>query len=158
MTTARSILVSDPQAGPPHGILGPGLDLARLMCEAARNHAASLGVSVSVAVVDGGAHLVAFDRMNAAEIAGPHLAVAKAATAVAHRAPTGELTLEAAPAGGLAGLGSSGGGRYIVFAGGQPLQSADGRVVGGVGVSGASADQDLECAKAAAAVWPASLS
>lgn len=146
--------MADPDEGLPHGVLGPGLDLARLMCEAARQHAASLGVAVSVAVVDGGAHLVTFDRMDAAEIAGPHLAVAKATTAVAHRAPTGELALEAAPAGGLAGLGSSGGGRYIVFAGGLPLRSADGRVVGGVGVSGASVDQDLECAKVAAAVWP----
>jgi uncharacterized protein GlcG (DUF336 family) len=146
--------VSEPVNGLPHGITGPGLGLARRMCEAACQHATSLGVAVSVAVVDAGGHLVSFDRMDTAEIAGPHLAVDKAATAVAHRCPSGDLAAEALPTGTLAGLGSSGGGRYVVFAGGLPLWSPDGRVVGGVGVSGASADQDLDCATAAAALWP----
>lgn len=146
--------MSEPVDGLPHGVTGPGLGLARRMCEAARQHAASLGVAVSVAVVDAGGHLLSFDRMDTAEIAGPHLAVDKAATAVAHRCPSGDLAEEALPTGTLASLGSSGGGRYVVFAGGLPLWSPDGRVVGGVGVSGASADQDLDCAAAAAALWP----
>jgi uncharacterized protein GlcG (DUF336 family) len=124
------------------------------MCEAATGHAASIGVMVSVAVVDAGGHLVSFDRMDLAEVAGPHLATAKASTAVAHRCPTGDLARDADPTGSLAGLASSGGGRYVVFPGGLPLWSPEGRVVAGVGVSGASADQDLACAQAAADLWP----
>jgi uncharacterized protein GlcG (DUF336 family) len=141
-------------AGPPTGVTGPGLELARRMCEAARTRAEALGAVVSVAVVDAGGHPVAFERMDRAEIAGPRLAVDKAFTAVAHRCPTGELAAEAAPGGSLAGLAANGGGRYITFAGGLPLWSPDGRVVGGVGVSGASAEQDLECAGQAARLWP----
>jgi uncharacterized protein GlcG (DUF336 family) len=136
------------------GVTGPSLDLAQRMCGAAIAHAERLGVAVSVAVVDAGGHLVSFDRMDRAEIAGPHLALAKAATAVAHRCPSGELAAESAPGASLAGLASSGGGRYVVFAGGLPLWSPDGRVVGGVGVSGANAEEDLACAHAAAALWP----
>ncbi|MEO5982309.1 MAG: heme-binding protein [Pedococcus sp.] len=146
--------MSEPVDNLPHGVTGPGLGLAQLMCDAALRHATTLGVAVSVAVVDAGGHLVSFDRMDAAEIAGPHLAVAKAATAVAHRCASGDLAEESLPTGSLASLGSSGGGRYVVFAGGLPLWSPDGRVVAGVGVSGASADQDLDCASAAAALWP----
>lgn len=138
----------------PYGVTGPSLEVARRMCQAAIDHAASLGVVVSVAVVDAGGHLVSFDRMDKAEIAGPHLAVAKAATAVAHRCPSGDLALDSAPGASLAGLQASGGGRYVVFAGGLPLWAPDGRVVAGVGVSGASAVEDLACAEAAAAQWP----
>lgn len=140
--------------GLPQGVTGPSLELAQRMCQAAIRHAGRLGVAVSVAVVDAGGHLVSFDRMDKAEIAGPHLAVAKAATAVAHRCPSGELAPEAGPGAPLAGLAASGGGRYVVFAGGLPLWSPDGRVVAGVGVSGARADEDLACAEAAAALWP----
>jgi uncharacterized protein GlcG (DUF336 family) len=124
------------------------------MCEAARTRAEALGVSVSVAVVDAGGHLVAFERMDKAEIAGPQLAVDKAFTAVAHRCPSGDLAIDAAPQGSLAGLASNGGGRYVTFPGGLPLWSPDGRVVGGVGVSGATAEQDLTCAGEAARLWP----
>ena len=124
------------------------------MCAAALEHAGELGVAVSVAVVDAGGHLVAFERMDTAEIAGPHLAVAKAATAVAHRCPSGELADLARDGGELAGMAASGAGRYVVFAGGVPLWAPDGRVVGGIGVSGASADQDLTCAERGAASWP----
>lgn len=138
----------------PTGVTGPGLDLARRMCAAARAHAQDLGLSVSVAVVDAGGHLVAFERMDRAEIAGPRLAVDKAFTAVAHRCPSGDLAADAAPGGSLAGLAANGGGRYVTFPGGLPLWSPDGRVVGGVGVSGAAADQDLACAAEAACLWP----
>ncbi len=145
----------EPGDGLPRGVTGPGLDLARRMCAAALHEAASLDAHVSVAVVDAGAHLVCFERMDLAEIAGPHLAVDKAATAVAHRCPTGDLAVDAGPGGSLAGLAASGAGRYVVFAGGLPLWSPDGRVVAGVGVSGGTAEQDLACATAAARLWPA---
>jgi uncharacterized protein GlcG (DUF336 family) len=107
---------------------------------------------VSVAVVDGGGHLIAFARMDGAEIAGPVLAPDKAYTAVAHRVGTHELTELIAPGADLAGMNSADRGRYIGFAGGLPLWDGD-RVVGGIGVSGGTAAQDLASAGAGAAVF-----
>jgi uncharacterized protein GlcG (DUF336 family) len=128
------------------------LTLALTMCEVARGAAASHEALVSVAIVDAGGHLIAFSRMDDAEIAGPVLARDKAFTAVAHRCPTHELTDLVAPGGDLAGMHSADGGRYIAFAGGFPLWDGD-RVIGGVGVSGGSADQDRTAALAAVRVY-----
>ncbi len=124
------------------------LDLARRMAAAALQAAANEQALVSVAVVDGGGHLICFERMNGAEIAGPVLAVDKAYTAVAHRAGTHELTSLVGPGGPLAGMHSANQGHFICFAGGLPLWS-EGRVVAGVGVSGGTAEQDLAAATAA---------
>ncbi len=130
------------------------LALARELVTAALASAAAEGALVSAAVVDAGGHLVVFERMDGAEIAGPVLAPDKAFTAVAHRVGTHELAELVAPGGPLAGMQSAGGGRYVCFAGGLPLWSGD-RVVGGVGVSGGTADQDLAAATAALAVFDA---
>jgi uncharacterized protein GlcG (DUF336 family) len=128
------------------------LALALTMCRTAVSEASRQGALVSVAVVDAGGHLVAFERMDGAEIAGPTLATDKAYTAVAHRIATHELATLTAPGGPLQGMHSNGSGRYVAFAGGLPFWSDD-RVVGGVGVSGGTAEQDLAVAKAAAAHW-----
>lgn len=128
------------------------LALAARMTDAAVRRAAELGALVSAAVVDVGGHLVHFQRMDAAEIAGPTLAVDKAFTAVAHRIDTAALTALAAPDGALAGLQANGGGRYVVFGGGLPCWSDD-LVAAGIGVSGGSAEQDVACAQAALSVW-----
>lgn len=124
--------------------------VARRMIQAAADHAESLQVHVSIAVVDCGGNLVAFLRMDGAEIAGPTLAVDKAYTAVANSVPTHELAVDAAPGGPLFGLHANGDGRYVIFGGGFPVV-ADGAIVGGVGVSGAQVDQDIACARAALA-------
>jgi uncharacterized protein GlcG (DUF336 family) len=124
------------------------------LCKSALAAAEAADALVSVAVVDAGGNLIAFARMDGAEIAGPTLATDKAFTAVAHRATTASLAVLAAPGGELAGLGSNGGGRYVIFGGGVPIWSA-GRVAGGVGVSGGSVAQDMACAEAAAGLWEA---
>lgn len=128
------------------------LALASRLTGAAIARAEELGALVSAAVVDGGGHLVHFQRMDGAEIAGPTLAIDKAYTAVAHRIATAELTALTAPGAELAGLFANGSGRYIVFGGGLPCWRAD-RVVGGIGVSGGSVEQDVECAQAAEQLW-----
>ncbi|HTY72920.1 MAG TPA: heme-binding protein [Actinomycetes bacterium] len=128
------------------------LALSRRMVAAALDRAAQLGALVSAAVVDAGGHLVAFERMDGAEIAGPVLAPDKAFTAVAHRLATHELAELVVPGGPLNGMQAAAGGRYVCFAGGLPLWS-EGRVVGGVGVSGGSAEEDLACASAASEVF-----
>jgi uncharacterized protein GlcG (DUF336 family) len=135
------------------------LSLAARMTDAAVARAAELGAVVSAAVVDAGGHLVHFQRMDRAEIAGPTLAVDKAYTAVAHRAPTADLAALAVPGGPLAGLHANGGGRYVVFGGGLPCWSADEDdradriVVGGIGVSGGTTEQDVACAEAGLAIF-----
>ena len=128
------------------------LELAERMCHAASARAAGLGALVSVAVVDGGGHLVAFARMDGAEIAGPVLAPDKAYTAVAHRLATAELAPLVAPGGELQGMHTAAGGRFVCFGGGVPLWSGP-RVVAGIGVSGGSVAQDVACAEAAASLW-----
>jgi uncharacterized protein GlcG (DUF336 family) len=130
------------------------LDLAARMTNAALDRARHLGALVSAAVVDQGGHLVHFQRMDRAEIAGPTLAVDKAFTAVAHRLDTAELVALTAPGGALWGLQANGGGRYVVFAGGLPCWHHE-VVVGAVGVSGGTAEQDAECAAAALSVFEA---
>jgi uncharacterized protein GlcG (DUF336 family) len=130
------------------------LGLARAMVAAALAEAAVSGALVSAAVVDAGGHLIAFERMDGAEIAGPVLAPDKAFTAVAHRIATHELAPLVAPGGPLVGMNAAGGGRYVCFAGGLPLWS-DERVVGGIGVSGGTAEQDRAAAEAALAVYQA---
>lgn len=127
------------------------LTTALRIVAAAHAEAERRSILVSAAVVDAGGHLVAFGRMDGAEIAGPVLAVDKAYTAVANRIATSELAALAAPGGELFGLHANGNGRFVIFGGGVPLV-ADGAVVGGVGVSGASAADDEACAVAGAAV------
>jgi uncharacterized protein GlcG (DUF336 family) len=128
------------------------LDLAARMTQAAIERAESIGALVSAAVVDQGGHLVHFQRMDKAEIAGPTLAVDKAFTAVAHRIETAELAALTQPGADLWGLPANGGGRYVVFGGGIPCWH-DGLVVGAIGVSGGTAEQDVECAQTGLAVF-----
>jgi len=129
---------------------GTTVDLATAlrMVAAAHAEAQRRSILVSAAVVDAGGHLVAFGRMDGAEIAGPVLAVDKAYTSVANRIATSALATLAAPGGELFGLHANGGGRFVIFGGGVPIL-VEGIVVGAVGVSGASAAEDEACALAA---------
>ncbi|WP_085171727.1 heme-binding protein [Mycolicibacterium iranicum] len=129
------------------------LATALRMIAAAHAEAERRSILVSAAVVDAGGHLVAFGRMDGAEIAGPVLAVDKAYTAVANRIATSELAALAAPGGELFGIHANGGGRFVIFGGGVPV-TVDGMVVGGIGVSGASAAEDEACALAAVRLFP----
>jgi uncharacterized protein GlcG (DUF336 family) len=122
------------------------------MVAAVHDEARRRSVRVSAAVVDAGGNLVAFGRMDGAEIAGPTLAVDKAYTAVSNSIATSELAVLAAPGGELFGLHANGNGRFVIFGGGIPV-TADGAIVGAVGVSGASVDDDVACAQAGAAAF-----
>jgi uncharacterized protein GlcG (DUF336 family) len=130
------------------------LETALRMIGAAHAEATRRSVLVSAAVVDAGGHLIAFGRMDGAEIAGPLLAVDKAYTATANSTSTAELAVLAAPGGELFGLQANGNGRFVIFGGGVPI-SVDGTVVGGVGVSGAAVADDCACADAAVAAFDA---
>ena len=128
------------------------LALALLMTESAKAKATEIGAPMSIAVLDAGANLLSLNRMDGAELAGPNLAVDKAYTSVTNRIATGELRARIAPDGDLPGMNANGNGRYIAFAGGIPCWDGD-RVVGAIGVSGGSWDEDQICAEEAIAVF-----
>jgi uncharacterized protein GlcG (DUF336 family) len=123
------------------------LPVALEMIAAAHEEARRRSIRVSAAVVDGGGNLVAFGRMDGAEIAGPTLAIVKAYTAVANTIATSELAALAAPGGELYGLQANGNGRFVVFGGGIPVIE-DGIAVGAIGVSGSAVADDVACAAA----------
>ena len=120
---------------------GLTLAAAREMMAAVQDTARSLGVAMSCAVVDAGDQLVAFERMDAADLIGITLARDKAFTALANRMPTRDLAPIVQPGTEFYGYESTAGGRTIVFAGGMPLERG-GVLVGAVGVSGGDSVQD----------------
>jgi uncharacterized protein GlcG (DUF336 family) len=126
---------------------GLTLAAARAIVAAVQAQARELGVAMSVAVVDAGDQLVAFERMDAADLVGITLARDKAFTALVNRMPTRDLAPIVQPGAEFYGYESIAGGRTIVFAGGMPLER-DGVLVGAVGVSGGDAAQDQQAVDA----------
>ena len=127
---------------------GLTLAAARRMIAAVESEAAALKVAMSVAVVDAGDQLVAFARMDGADLVGVRLAQDKAYTALVNRMSTGDLAPIVQPGTEFYGYDSVAAGRMIVFAGGMPLER-DGVLVGAIGVSGGSAEEDQRAADAA---------
>jgi uncharacterized protein GlcG (DUF336 family) len=126
------------------------LSAAQAILMAAQAKAVEIGVPMNIAVVDEGGNLVAFARMDDAWLGSIDIAQNKAYTARAFDMPTKDLAPLAQPGGPLYGIEASNRGRLIVFAGGIPLVSG-GRVVGAIGVSGGSVEQDQEVAEAGVA-------
>ena len=133
---------------------GLTLAAARRIIDAAEGSARELRVAMSVAVVDGGDQLVAFVRMDAADLVTVSLARDKAFSALMNRMPTRDLAPVVQPGAEFYGYDSLAGGRMVVFAGGMPLER-NGILVGAVGVSGGSADEDQRVADAAVAAFAA---
>ncbi len=133
---------------------GLTLAAARAVIAAAQTEARALGVAMTCAVVDSGDQLVAFERMDGADLVGVTLARDKAFTALANRMPTRDLAPVVQPGAEFYGYDSIAGGRTIVFAGGMPLER-DGVLVGAVGVSGGDAEQDQRAADAAVQAFAA---
>ena len=125
---------------------------ARRSLAAAQAEARAMRVALSVAIVDSGGQLVAFERMDAADLVTITLARDKAWTALANGMSTGDLAPLVQPGAEFYGYDSIDGGRMIVFAGGLPLR--DGNVlVGAVGVSGGSSAEDQRAVEAAVAAF-----
>ena len=148
---ARSPELADPSRGPTASqAAGLTLKAATTLMKAAKAAARERSVAISVAVVDQGGQLVAFERMDGADLVTITLAQDKAWTALVNRMPTRDLAPLVQPGAEFYGYESIGRGRTIVLAGGMPVER-DGILVGGVGVSGASVDQDQEIVDAALA-------
>ena len=131
---------------------GISLQEARGVADAAMEKASEIGVPMNVAVVDAGNNLTAFVRQDGAWLGSIDIAQGKAYTARAFDMPTRDLVSAVQPGGSLYGIEVSNGGHLIVFPGGIPI--ADGEeVVGAIGVSGGSVDQDQEVAEAGVAAY-----
>ncbi len=123
---------------------------ARRIIAAAETKAMDIGQPMNIAVADAGGHLVAHVRMDGAWLGSVDISIKKAFTARAFDIETKTLATLAQPGQDFFGIHAFNDGRIMIFAGGVPLKR-DGKVVGAVGVSGGSGDQDHEVAAAGAA-------
>lgn len=125
-----------------------GLDLtvAQHVLEAALIKATEIGQPMNVAIVDDGAHLIAFARQDGAIRGSIDISIGKARTAVLLKMSTEDLGRLAAPGGALYGIEVTNGG-LVIFGGGIPL-IVDSEVVGAIGVSAGAVEQDMAVAQA----------
>ncbi|MDX6484904.1 MAG: hypothetical protein QOF43_57 [Gaiellaceae bacterium] len=130
-----------------HTSKGVTLDTALHIIAGARQKAEAIGVAMNIAIVDEGNNLVAFQRMDGAWLGSIDIAKGKAYTARAFNMSTKDLAPLCVPGQPLFGIHVSNEGRLIIFAGGIPLERG-GEVVGAIGVSGGSVEQDQEVAEA----------
>jgi len=127
------------------------LEGARAVLAAAQKRAEEIQVPVNIAVVDDGAHLLVFERMDGAKLASIALSLVKAQAAAMRRAATGPAMsgdkVNVALALGLAVAAST---HQTPIRGGIPLL-VGGQIVGAIGVSAGTEDQDTDVARAGAA-------
>ncbi len=128
----------------PQAVIGG--DAALAVVQAAIARARVLGVKINVAVTDSGGNLTAFLRMPGAFVQSIDLAIDKAYTAAGFGFATQDWMKVIGHDEGMK-LGFSARPRLVVFGGGLPIR-VDGQLLGGVGVSGASEAQDVDCAEA----------
>ena len=126
------------------------LALARKVIEAAEQKARKIKQPMNIAVVDEGGNLVAHVRMDGAWIGSIDISINKAFTSRAFDIATKDLAEHSQSGGQFFGIHVSNRGRIMIFAGGIPLRQ-DGKVIGAIGVSGGSGEQDHAVAEAGAA-------
>lgn len=127
--------------------MGITLEQAERIVAAAKNKSTELGLKMNIAVVDAGANLVAFARMDGAWLGSVDISIRKAKTARFFDMNTGELGKASQPGGSLYNIEHSNGG-LITFPGGIPVTDANGEVIGAVGVSGSTVENDHTVAEA----------
>jgi uncharacterized protein GlcG (DUF336 family) len=125
---------------------------ARRIIAAAEKKAAEIGQPMNIAVVDEGANLVAHVRMDGSYIGSIDISINKAYTSRAFEIATKDLAEHSQSGGQFFGIHVSNSGRIMIFAGGIPLRH-HGKVVGAIGVSGGSGEQDHAVAEAGAAAF-----
>jgi uncharacterized protein GlcG (DUF336 family) len=114
---------------------------------AAKTKAKELGTLMNIAIVDAGANLLAFVHMDNAWLGSIDIAQKKARTARFFNMPTGDIGKLSQPGGALYNIEHSNGG-LITFPGGLPIKNASGIVIGAIGVSGDSVQNDHLVAQA----------
>jgi uncharacterized protein GlcG (DUF336 family) len=126
---------------------GLSVSTATTVIEAAHEKAAEIDVPMCIAVVDRGTNLVAFRRMDGAILASITIAQDKGYSAVAMEMPTHELADVAQPNEPIFGINTTNDSRLIIFGGGLLLNDGE-KIVGAVGVSGGSPEEDVTVAEA----------
>jgi uncharacterized protein GlcG (DUF336 family) len=126
------------------------LEQAHKVLEAAIAKSNEIKTKMDIAVVDAGGNLKAFARQDGAWLGSIDISIKKAKTARFFDMPTGEIGKLSQPGGPLYQIEVSNGG-LITFPGGVPIKDADGTVIGAVGVSGSSVENDHTVAAAGAA-------
>ncbi len=126
------------------------LEKARAAVSAAIEASQQIGVKMNIAVVDVGANLKAFARMDGAWLGSIDIAIKKARTARLFDMNTGEIGKLSQPGGSLFNIEHSNNG-LITFPGGVPIKNDSGEVIGAIGVSGSTVENDHRVAEAGAA-------
>jgi uncharacterized protein GlcG (DUF336 family) len=128
------------------------LEQAEAVSLAAKQKAKEIGVPMNIAIVDAGANLKAFHRMDNAWLGSVDISIKKAKTARYFDMESGAIGGLSQPGGPLYNIEVSNGG-LISFPGGIPLKNSEGVIVGAIGVSGGSVEQDREVAQAGVAAY-----
>lgn len=126
----------------------PSLERALELLAGIRAEAEAESLALAACVVDAGGNVIAAQRMDGTALGALRLAEGKAYTAVLWGTRTGDFTQSTQPGGADWGFNTTDP-RIVVYAGGLPLL-VDGELVGGVGASGGTAEQDEACVQAAA--------
>jgi uncharacterized protein GlcG (DUF336 family) len=122
------------------------LEKARILSEKIRTKAAQMGVNAVVAVANKSGNPVLVECMEDSYIASYDVALQKSFTVVALKMSTATLKPLAQPGGSLYGIQFTNNGRIVIFGGGEPLYNNNGKIIGGLGVSGGSEEQDTALA------------
>lgn len=127
------------------------LEQAEKMIHAAKQKSVALDTKMNIAIVDAGANLVAFARMDGAWLGSLDIAIKKAKTSRFFDMNTGAIGELSQPGGALYNIEHSNNG-LITFPGGMPIKNTDGDVIGAIGVSGSTVENDHAVAEAGVAV------
>jgi uncharacterized protein GlcG (DUF336 family) len=128
------------------------LEDARRIIAAAEKKAREIGQPMNIAVADEGGNLIAHVRMDGSWLGSIDISIKKAYTSRAFDISTKELAAHSQSGGQFFGIHASNDGKVMIFAGGIPLKR-NGKVVGAIGVSGGSGEQDHAVAQAGAAAF-----
>ena len=120
---------------------------AKHLIDGAKKKAQEIGVPMCIAIADESGNLIAFDRMDGGKVTSITIAQDKAFTAAAARKATHEYNEACIPDNLVFGIHTALGGRLCVVGGGLPV-AVDGEVVGGIGLSSGTPQQDMQCAQA----------
>jgi uncharacterized protein GlcG (DUF336 family) len=124
------------------------VDEAQVLIEGAATKAREIGVPMCIAVTDESGHLIRFERMNGGKISSISIAIDKAATGAIARNGTHVYNQLCVPGSPTFGIHITNGGHFSIIGGGLPV-CVGGEIVGGIGVSSGTAEQDRICAEAA---------
>jgi uncharacterized protein GlcG (DUF336 family) len=121
---------------------------AQTLIDGAAARARAIGIPMCIAVCDESGHVIRFDRMDGGKVSSISIAIDKAFTGAVARRGTHVYNQLCVPGSQTFGIHVSNEGHFSIIGGGLPV-TVDGEIVGGIGLSSGTAEQDLDCAEAA---------